>query len=388
MIMNKKGLLLVLFLTVFSNFLSAQKNVKTGDGFYKKEMQSLQTSIEKNFYDKASGHYFIVLDTAQRERKNGYLREYTYVWALCALYQAANEIETLNPKANLMEPIKKEMNQYYDPAPPKPAFSDYIMKLKPGQRYYDDNEWFGITALDAYARTKKQSDLELGKMMYDFIMSGYDDVLGGGIYWVEGSKSSKNTCSNGPGVLVAIHLYQATKNKAYLDTAIQIFNWTNEKLQAPSKLYYDNISTKDNTIGKAIFSYNTGTMLESNIYLYEVTGDKKYLTEANVIADSSLTFFYGRDKFRDSYWFNAVLLRAYQHLLKHNPDMKYIMGFKKCLDFALQNEKNTQGLFTGKDKVQDLVAHGGMLEILARFAWLENKYNLKEPGSSSIVPKK
>lgn len=136
-------------------------------------------------------------------------------------------------------------------------------------------------------------------------------------------QGSKNTCSNGPGVLVALQLYQATKNKAYLDTAIKIFDCTKEKLQAPSTLYYDNIRTKDGSISKPILSYNTGTMLQANIYLYEITGDKKYLQEANVMADSSLVFFYAHDKFRDGFWFNAVLLRAYQHLLKYNSDKKY-----------------------------------------------------------------
>ena len=143
--------------------------------------------------------------------------------------------------------------------------------------------------------------------------------------------SSKNTCSNGPGVLVAIQLYQATKDKNYLDAALKIFNWTNAKLQAPSGLYWDNIRTKDGSISKPILSYNTGTMLQSNLYLYESTGDKKYLKDANAIADSSLTYFYGKDKFRDNYWFNAVLLRAYQHLLKYNKDTKYIVGFKNAL---------------------------------------------------------
>ncbi|MEJ7695049.1 glycoside hydrolase family 76 protein [Daejeonella sp.] len=389
MIINKNGLLLVLFLIFFSNFLSAQKDFKNGNGFYKKERQSLQASIHKNFYDKASGYYVVVVDPAKREKKNGYLREYTYIWSLCALYQAANEIEKLEPKAKLMAPLLKIMYDYFKPAPPKPGFSDYIMKLKPGERYYDDNEWIGITALDAYSRTKQKSDLELGKLIYDFIMSGYDQTLGGGIYWKEGSASSKNTCSNGPGVLVALQLYQATKNKAYLDTAIKIFNWTKEKLQAPSTLYYDNIRTKDGSISKPVLSYNTGTMLQANIYLYEITGDKKYLQEANVMADSSLSFFYAHDKFRDGFWFNAVLLRAYQHLLKYNSDKKYILGFKKCLDDALKNNKNEDGLFVGKEGVQSLVEHGGMLEILARYAWIENKYNLSEPNSSlSTVSKK
>jgi len=373
---NKNVLVLALFLASFSNFALAQKPGKDG-GLYNKEMKSLQTVINNRFYDKASGYYFVVVDSAQRETKNGYLRAYTYLWALCTMYEAANEIEKLEPKANLMEPLVKNIYNYYDPAPPRPGFSDYIMKLKPGERYYDDNQWIGITALDAYTRKKKKSDFELGKMMYDFMMTGYNDVLGGGIYWKEGDKSSKNTCSNGPGILVAMKMYQATKDKAYLDTAVKIYTWTNEKLQTPSKLYHDNIKTKEGKAGGRIYSYNTGTMLQSNLYLYEATGDKKYLQEANDIADSSLAYFYGGDKFRDGYWFNAVLLRGYQHLLKHNEDTKYIVGFKKCLDYALKNERNGQGLFVEKNGVQNLVEHGGMLEILARYAWLEKKYNLK-----------
>ena len=95
------------------------------------------------------------------------------------------------------------------------------------------------------------------------------------------------------------------------------------------------------------------------------------------MADSSLNFFYGRGRFRDDLWFNAVLLRGYQHLLKYNKDTKYILGFKKCVDYAIQNNKNELGLFTGRDGVRNLVDQGGMLEILARYAWLESHYNLQ-----------
>lgn len=378
MMLTKNYFLLFFFLTIFSNFLLAQNNDKTNGGIYKKEMQSLQTAIQKNFYDKPSGYYFVELDLSKREKKGDFLREYTYLWSLCAMYQAANEIEKIDKSVNLMDPLVKIMNDYLDVAPPKPGYSDYIMKLKPGERYYDDNQWIGITALDAYDRTKNKTSLALGKSMYDFIMTGYDKALGGGLYWKETSKSSKNTCSNGPGVLVAIHLYEITKNKNYLDTALLLFNWTNEKLRTPSGLYYDNIHTKDGSIDKAVLTYNTGTMLESNIYLYECTKDKKYLIDAKAIADSSLTYFYSRDKFRDGYWFNAVLLRAYQHLLKYDKDTKYIMGFKKCLDNVLQNDKNEQSLFKGRDGVYNLVEQGGMLEILARFAFLEKEYDLKK----------
>lgn len=376
---SKNGFFLLLLVTAFSNVFSQTSINRQAGGFYKQEMQALDAAIKRNFYDSATGYYKLV--APPQKDKN----PYTYLWSLCALFQAANEMEKVLPGAKLLQPLLTVINDYRDPAPPKPGYADYITRpgFQGGERYYDDNQWIGITAMDAFTRVKQKPYLDLGKEIYAFMMTGYDTVLTGGLYWKENRKTSKNTCSNGPGIIVALQLYQATKDKKYLDTALQIYNWTNQKLKAPSGLYWDNISIKDGRISKATLSYNTGTMLQSNVYLYECTSDKKYLREAIAIADSSLPFFYGNNAFRDSYWFNAVLLRGYQHLLKYNKDTRYILGFKKCLDNALQNEKNNQGLFTGKGKVLDLVAHGGMLEILARFTLLESQYHLQNTASTA-----
>lgn len=355
---------LLLFSAVFHlcHSLSAQDK-------YGKEMKLLYTAIQKNFYDSAAGYYKEVV--APKPNENSF----SYLWPLCALYQAANEMEKVEQGSHYLKPVFNIIHDYYDPAPPKPGYASYIMKLKGGDRFYDDNQWIGITAMDAYARNKEKQHLQTAKVIYDYMMTGFDTALGGGLYWQENKKVSKNTCSNGPGVLLALQLYQATKQKTYLDTALLLYNWVNKELKTTSHLYYDNVSISDRKVVKWIFSYNTGTMLQSSIYLYECTGDKKYLQQATSIADSSLQYFYGSKKFRDNYWFNAVLLRAYQHLLTYNSDTKYIKGFQQCLDHALANNKNEMGLF-GKEHVFDLVAQGGMLEILARFAWLEKKYQL------------
>ena len=376
--MNKKKsiLIVVVLLVIFSSFILVKTRANTKTDFYKSEIHSLNTSIKNNFYDSNSGYYFVELDSAKRETKFGHRREYSWLWALCAMFEATNEVEKVDNNANLVDDIYKNIQNYYDPAPPTPGYGEYIMELKPGQRYYDDNQWIGIAGLEIYERTGNKTYLDLGQSMYDFMMTGYDTTLGGGFYWREKDFESKNTCSNGPGVIVALKLHKATNNQAYLDTALMIYNWTNEKLQTPTGLFYDNIKTKDGSIGEAIFSYNTGTMLQSNVYLYEITGDKKYLERAVSIADSSLPYFYGNGQFRDGYWFNAVLLRGYQHLLKHNNDLKYILGFKKCLDKALEENKNDKGLFAANGSTYNLVEHGGMLEILARFAELEKHYDL------------
>jgi len=378
--MNKisKSIVLILTATMSSSFALSTRGDNPKSKYYKNEMKSLHTAIESNFHDSVSGYYFVDLDPAKRETKFGHKREYSWLWALCAMFEATNEIEKVDKEAALVNNIFKSMQPYYDAAPPKPGYGEYIVKLSKGQRYYDDNQWIGITSLDIYERTGDKAYFNLGKSMYDFMMTASDNALGGGLYWRENDFETKNTCSNGPGIIVALKMYNATKDKAYLDNALKIYNWTYAKLQTPSGLFYDNIKVKDGSIGPDVFSYNSGTMLQSNVYLYEITGDKKYLERANKIADSSLLYFYSGDKFRDGYWFNAVLLRGYQHLLKHNKDLKYVSGFKKCLDNTLKENKNEKGLFTGNEGVYNLVEHGGMLEILARFAYLENHYNFTD----------
>ncbi len=370
MFCKKYTFLLIIIITAVSQIVySQQAKDNNAKGYYKKQMIQLQQSIENNFYDPASGFYkeTIVVEKG----KNAY----SYLWPLCGMIQANNEIEKVNKTAGLVSKTMQIIQEYYDASPPAPGYASYIMKFKGGDRFYDDNQWIGIACMDAYFRDKKKSYLQTGKVIYKYMMTGFDTVLNGGLYWQENKKTSKNTCSNGPGIILALQLYKATKDRSYLDTAILLYNWVNEKLKAPNGLYYDNINVKTNKIGKAMFSYNTGTMLQSNVYLYEVTKENKYLKEAVSIADSALNYFNGNGKFRDSYWFNAVLLRGYQHLLQHKKDTKYIAAFKHCTDNALENNMNNLKLM-GKDKTLDLVSQSGMLEILARLAWLESKYNL------------
>ncbi len=289
---RKNSLLLIVLLVFFSSFVLEKKSDKPKTDFYKSEMLDLHSAIETNFHDSISGYYHVELDPSKRETKFGHHREYSWLGALWAMFEATNEVEKVDKSAELVDDIFKNIQHYYDPAPPKPGYGEYIVKLNRGQRYYDDNQWLGNAGLAIYERTKKEAYFDLGKAMYDFMMTAYDTTLGGGLYWRENDFESKNTCSNGPGVIVALKLYKATINQAYLDTALIIFNWTNEKLQTPTGLFYDNIKTKDQSIGTAIFSYNTGAMLQSNVYLYERTGDEKYLTRTISIADSSLPCFY------------------------------------------------------------------------------------------------
>lgn len=338
------------------------QEIKSGDISYQKACFSLKTAIEQHFYDPQAGFYREHIHPQKDQNR------FSYLWPLCALIQADNEIEKLTGDTGLVNKTLNIIQKYYDTTAPVPGYDSYIVNLGGGDKFYDDNQWIGLALMEAYFGNKDQKYLNISKQIYRFMMTGFDTVTGGGLYWKEGDYSSKNTCSNGPGILLALKLYKVTKQKKYLDTALLLYHWVNAKLKAPSGLYYDNIKTKTGKIDKHIYSYNTGTMLEANVYLYELTKDTAYLKKAIDLANVSSAYFLGKGKFRDGYWFNAVLLRAYQHLLKVNPNRKYINMFKKCVDHALTYDRNSNGLM-GKDKIASLVDQAGMVEILARLSY-------------------
>ena len=126
-----------------------------------------------------------------------------------------------------MQPVVKAIDQYYSPKEP-PAYQDYVTAERLSSRFYDDNQWIAIAYMDAYQRNPDPKYLKASKMIYEFMLDGLDTVAGGGIYWKEGELDTKNTCSNGPGVLVALRLYQTSKEKHYLNTALAIYDWTNK----------------------------------------------------------------------------------------------------------------------------------------------------------------
>ncbi len=57
--------------------------------------------------------------------------------------------------------------------------------------------------------------MDKAQLIWNFIESGTDSLLGDGIYWCEQKKESKNTCSNAPGSVFALKLFKATNDSLY-----------------------------------------------------------------------------------------------------------------------------------------------------------------------------
>jgi len=333
---------------------------------YAYRIRQIEQNIQAHFYEPATG-LFTEWDNRLPQKK-----PHSYLWPLCALVQAVNEAEA-KPGPDSARPdigeVSKAIGQYYSPAPPAPAYQSYVTKEQAASRFYDDNEWVAIAYMDAYDRTGDKQYLRTSEMIYRFLMTGYDTASGGGLYWKEDEKTSKNTCSNGPGILVALQLYKATRDKRYLDTAILLYDWTKRHLQSPDGLYYDAIRIPFLRMDSARYTYNTGTMLQSNVLLYTLTKQKKYLAEAKRIADAAEHYFYKKGKLPGNYWFNVVLVRGYLALYEVDKDRERLSFILDDADRIWNEERDSDGLL-GIKKEKTLIDQAAMLEMYARLRGL------------------
>ena len=219
---------------------------------------------------------------------------YSYLWPFSGTLSAVNTIleEDASYRSVLDGRVLPGLAEYLDTTRMPAAYASYINTAPASDRFYDDNVWLGIDFCDIYEATGDKKYLAEAEMIWKFIESGTDDVLGGGIYWCEQKKHSKNTCSNAPGTVYALKLYAATGDGRYLEQGKGLYAWTKEHLlDTGDGLYFDNVSL-DGNIGRAKFAYNSGQMVQAGALLYKATGDESYLKDAQRTAAACYDYFF------------------------------------------------------------------------------------------------
>lgn len=309
---------------------------------------------------------------------------YSYLWPFSGVLSAqvaryeSDRSDAI--KQEIRDGVLKGLDYYYDKRNPS-AYASYINTAKPSDRFYDDNIWVGIDFVDLYLLTSNEEYLDKAKEIWAFIESGTDSKLGGGIYWCEQRQESKNTCSNAPGSVLALKLYQATEDDQYFALGKALYHWTKEQLQDPNDgLYFDNINLKGR-VDSTKYSYNSGQMIQAAALLYRITNDKSYLEDAQKTADASYQYFFTEypdtdfPRLRDgNTWFHAIMLRGFVELYHLDNNPQYMDTFKKNMVFAWENMRSENGLFTANWSLKNdrrrkwLLNQFAMAEMFARLS--------------------
>ena len=250
-----------------------------------------------------------------------------------------------------------------------PAFDDWNEHCGYGGKdfwnnFYDDMEWMALSCLRVYELTGDQDYYSALMKMWNHIKGAKNDYKGvGGMAWKTDAPASRMSCSNGPGCLLAMKLYQLTVKEAkdgweeqaayYLNFAKEVYNWMTAYLcDISTGQVYDNLSIKDDgTPGdpdKVALSYNQGTFMAAVLELYNATGEDEYLRNAvafgsyqvNKKMDSNYPVFSGEGNSGDNLLFRGIFVRYFLDMVKQPTNSlypektknKFIAALRSCSD--------------------------------------------------------
>ena len=316
-------------------------------------------------------------------------KEVSFLWPMSGVFSATNVLMELNGDKykSYQDSMVTAVRSYYDNKRTPPGYQAYPVRFEKSDRYYDDNGLVGIDLIDAYKTSHRKQYLAKAEEVFTFIKSGWSDDFGGGVSWLEGIRDQKPACSNGKATVLALKLYLATRNKKYLNEGKLFYNWMMSHLEDSTlHVILNSLSTVNGKPDKALYTYNTGTMIQSSVRLYKITGDKVYLDNAHRLAEGSYRYYIKKtDKgvpyIDDLPWFTVVLFRGYQELYEvdHNP--KYVDAIITSADWAWENARDESGLiykdWTGRkdEKKQPkwLLDESCMAELYARIAIIKGE---------------
>ncbi|RYD19357.1 MAG: hypothetical protein EOP88_19300 [Verrucomicrobiaceae bacterium] len=217
---------------------------------------------------------------------------------------------------------------------------------KQADRYYDDNAWLVLALSEVFEVSKDKKYLDRAIATFDFVMTGEDDKLGGGLYWREQELRSKNTCTNAPSIVSALRLHQLTKDDKYLEIAKRLYAWTNSHLQDTDGLYWDNIRM-DGRVNRRKFTYNSALMIRANCLFHEITGEARYLDEAKRIATASeKQWVRGNGAVADSGKFAHLLMESYLALYQRDKDKHWAETVERTLTYVHDNLLGANGRYS------------------------------------------
>jgi predicted alpha-1,6-mannanase (GH76 family) len=155
--------------------------------------------------------------------------------------------------------------------------------------YYDDNAWWALAWVAAYDLTRNQRYLNAAEAIFTRNTAAWDSTCGGGLRWHTGSEY-KNAITNELFITLAALLHQRVPgDRNYLSWAQRTWDWfAASGLINPDNLVNDGLTATCQNNGETTWTYNQGVILGGLSALFQITGDRDYLTRAEAIATATL----------------------------------------------------------------------------------------------------
>jgi len=275
------------------------------------------------------------------------------------------------------------LTTYWDPQPKgsPPGYNAYCSGPGGTDKYYDDNEWMVLGYVEAYQNTHDPKFLALARATQNFVLSGWDETLGGGIYW-KLDHQSKNTCSNAPAAASALRIDQVAGDREQGAWGIKIKAWTQANLQDKDSLYWDAYHM-DGKIEKTKWTYNTALMIRTDVLLYQLRHTEPDLQEAKRMADAGLAAWTdpvtgSLNKTEDATRFTHLFCESLLRLYDVTQAVRYLNAVRQEAAFGYKYARDPSGGYWDKwvtkphkpDETKTLIENASA----ARLFWLLAPY--------------
>jgi len=252
--------------------------------------------------------------------------------------------------------------------------------------FYDDSGWWALAWVAAFDLTGEDRYLDAARTIFAHNLGGWDDTCAGGVWWNK-ERTYKNAVTNELFLALAAQLHQRVPgDRDYLDWAMRSWEWLHGTgMIGPEGLVNDGLTTGCVNNGGPTWTYNQGVILGGLAALYEISGDRAYLRQGEVIADATLSRLTGPSGILtepcegsgcngDQTQFKGIFARNLHEFSAHSGKPAYRAFLLANADSVWDNARNAAGQFglrwAGPFDQADASRQSSALEVLTAAAGL------------------
>lgn len=267
-------------------------------------------------------------------------------------------------------------------------------------RLTDDPMWMTLAFLRSYEITNNEKYLQAARNTFDGIWNKYhDEELGGGIWWNGLARTDKNTCNNLAAAIAAVKLSQALKDDSYLNKAKSLYEWEKSNLYVNGRVLDHVHKNEDGSTDIATweFTYNQGVFIGAAHFLYQATKEVAYLNDAIETADYSMQHltdtnyilqFDSEDGVEAGAGFKGIFVRYMNLLINKDGQKQYAAWMNHNASTAWGNRRVSDNLMYKDWSVKTPVGSINSWGMETGVALLQTTSPVKEKMAMPKAPKK
>jgi hypothetical protein len=273
---------------------------------------------------------------------------FSFVWPAATQFRVLNALLRIDP-ATYRPIVRAYADELYTRYWTFTGLGGYRSGVSGGAtRFYDDNGHIVVALAEAFGLTGDPVYLARAIQTYNYVLSGEDSVVGGGIYFSEPDHSSKDSISTLQAVRAGLMLYQLTGQARFLSDATRLYGWSTTHVQQSDGLFVERYRITGPTTGQPegfTLINSAGIGLSSNLLFYEATGNTAYLREAQRIGKRSIPRYFNSTSgaINDEGFWAFELVDALDDMYLHDRNPAWLNAVKNAMTWLHNNREDPNG---------------------------------------------